>query len=224
MAEERALTIQEPWALAAADGVKWVENRSRPLSYRGRVWVHAGGRWSDRGATDERIAAWWGRRRGLPVPCHPAPHRDLLPTGVLLGSVQLVDSHPAGGCCAPWGDAEYDGKPVHHLVLEDARLLPVPVPVAGRLGLWRVPAAVAAEALAQLARAVASDSSADLGLLPPIHPPGTVREALDQAAQAVHHDHDPYDPGLCRDPRCRSVQAVYEVAFGAAPKQGGIRL
>jgi len=38
----RALSIQQPWAWLIAHGHKDIENRTWPLSYRGRLVIHAG--------------------------------------------------------------------------------------------------------------------------------------------------------------------------------------
>ncbi len=130
MDDIRCLTVQNPWCWAIAYGGKNIENRSRPVSYRGLLAIHAGLRWSLRGAADRRVIAAAG-----------GVLRDV-PTGAIIAVCELTDCHPASGCCPPWGDDTYDGKAVHHLVLENVRALETPIPCTGRLGLWRPPAEV----------------------------------------------------------------------------------
>lgn len=102
--------MQQPWAECIARGVKLVENRSRPTTHRGPMAIHAGARTSARGLADPRVLA------------ELAPLRDVdLWPGAVLAVVDLVDCHPAAGCCRPWGDDQYRGRPVHHLVLDNVR-------------------------------------------------------------------------------------------------------
>jgi len=136
----RALTVRQPWAWAIVEGGKHVENRSRGTTYRGPLAIHAALTWSARGASDPRVLAAWdpaGLGRGW------GP--DDFPAGAVIGVVDLVDAHPAAGCCEPWGEAEYSEangrtvRTVHHLVLEQPRALPEPIPARGALGLWTPP-------------------------------------------------------------------------------------
>lgn len=127
----RAITVQQPWADAIAFGGKNIENRSRnfPNRYRGDLLIHAGARSSARGMFDERVQQAFGRMVDRPS----------LARSEIVAVCDLVDVHPSAGCCKPWGDDEYRGRPVVHLVLED--VIPVSVPWGqGRLGLWTPPA------------------------------------------------------------------------------------
>ncbi len=38
----KAITISQPYASMIADGLKWIENRTWPTSYRGELAIHAG--------------------------------------------------------------------------------------------------------------------------------------------------------------------------------------
>lgn len=136
--------MKQPWAWAIAAGYKRVENRTRGVSYRGPLALHAGGAWSKTGAGDTRVmdaalhsaeglvAAAVLVLGGAPVVC---------PRGAVIAVCDLIDSHPAADCCAPWGDSEYlegdHARPVHHLVLNNIRPLAQPIPARGQLGLWR---------------------------------------------------------------------------------------
>ncbi|MBB3041199.1 hypothetical protein [Nocardioides soli] len=86
------------------------------------------------------------------------------PLGAIIGVVDLVGVHAAQSvarwpeqpaCCdSRWAEtsyAEHGGRTrrdVVHLVLENPRPLPEPIPCKGRLGLWTPPADVLAQLLA----------------------------------------------------------------------------
>lgn len=151
----RAITVRQPWAWAIAAGHKLVENRSAgfPATYRGPLLIHASKAWSKRGGTDPRIKGrWHGLRLGSDLDA--VDFRDRL--GVVLALAELTDAHPDTGCCRPWGESEYVGsdqqlhRGVLHLLLEDVRRLPEPVPCRGALGLWTPPADVLAVVSDQL--------------------------------------------------------------------------
>ena len=126
----KALTIQQPWAWAIAWGYKTVENRSRPVSsYRGQLAVHAGKKLDPAGDTDPRIVAARGWLGGTNEADDSYAVR-----GAIVAVADLVDCHPAVGCCRPWGQT--DG---HHLILRDITRLRRPVPYTGHLGLRDVP-------------------------------------------------------------------------------------
>ncbi|WP_375483271.1 hypothetical protein [uncultured Jatrophihabitans sp.] len=139
----RAVTVQQPWAAAIfhASPRKNVENRTRLSTWRclerSRVAIHAGQRWSDRGAltvpdiTDRPLPTGWDVR------------------GAIIGTVDVTDVHwEADQCCEPWGEASYvDAAGIRqlsivHLVLENPRPCP-PIDCRGALGAWRVPDHVA---------------------------------------------------------------------------------
>jgi hypothetical protein len=136
----KALVVQPPWSSAIAAGVKVIENRSWGTSYRGPLLIVAGARWSKRGAADRRIRAWWwGANFSRPT----LEATDLSYAFRRAACVcELVDVHPDGGCCRPWGESEYtddDGKTrasLFHWVLEETRPVQDRIPVRGRLGLW----------------------------------------------------------------------------------------
>jgi hypothetical protein len=155
----KALTVQQPWAWAIAHAGKTVENRATYFSHRGPLAVHAGAAWSFRGMRDQRVRDVWNAA-GKPTTReenHPdrqwelgrwtfnLPSRKAVPFGALIAVAELVDVHPDGDCCRPWGESSYTeggGRVrtgIHHLVLEDIRALPEPVPCRGQLGMWTVP-------------------------------------------------------------------------------------
>lgn len=131
--DAHVLTIAQPWAGAIAcpdlDLRKGVENRSWGTSWRGPLLVHAGKRWSLRGADDPRV------RRALDAGLiRPAA------TGIVAVAT-LEDVHPDGGCCRPWGESSYveaggrRRRSIFHWVLADVVVLGEPVPYVGHLGL-----------------------------------------------------------------------------------------
>jgi hypothetical protein len=135
-----AITVQQPWAACIALGRKDIELRSRPPRWRGPLAIHAGTRWSERGEHDQRVqdtltnAVWtcgtWTRQDFDGVQSPEFAH------GAVIALTTLSDCHPAAGCCPPWGDNTYDGKPVHHLVLSELRPVNIPPWMPGRLGVW----------------------------------------------------------------------------------------
>lgn len=156
MAELRAITVKNPWAWAITHGGKTVENRPRGVSYRGPLAIHAGLGWSTLGAEDPYVLNAWTawlscRDSTVQTPEHlrdpwermdtlePDDEREqmLMPRGVIVAVVDLVDSHPDADCCRPWGMSEFEGRTMHHLVLANARPLAEPIPCRGALGLWR---------------------------------------------------------------------------------------
>lgn len=152
MTDVRAITVKNPWAWAIAHGGKNIENRCRPVGYRGPILIHAGAGWSERGAADDRVADVWGpwHSDGAIGRCYPCPNPDYFRPGI-VAVAQLVDVHLAHAadpearvpCCPPWGELTYspgrgEGRIcVQHFVLDAVRALPEPVPARGRLGLWR---------------------------------------------------------------------------------------
>lgn len=149
----KAITVQQPYAWAIIFGGKDVENRTQLWGYRGPLAIHAGMRWSMRGASSplvrEALAPFLtARQAGEPI--DPAEHHDRLRFGAVIGVVELTDVHPEhGGCCRPWGESSYtarDGlvRQVTHLRVEDPRPLLAPIRCRGTLGLWTPPAEVLA--------------------------------------------------------------------------------
>jgi len=147
----KALTVQQPWAWAIFHG-KTIENRTQQWRYRGPLAIHAGNRWSDRGAQSPLIHDAW-----LDATEHDTPSGAILDGrlparwfeyGAIIGVVDLVDCHHSFGCCEPWGETSYiehggrERRNIVHLVLENPRQLDEPIACAGALGLWTPPADV----------------------------------------------------------------------------------
>lgn len=120
----RCLTVRQPFATLIISGPKRVENRPRPVSYRGPLLIHAGLS-MDREACAQHAAL---------LPCPLAE----LPAGKILGCAQLVD-------CVPLADPRVQADPWASgpwcWLLADPRPLPEPFACRGQLSLWTPPPA-----------------------------------------------------------------------------------
>lgn len=114
----RALSIRQPWAWAVAAGHKQIENRTRSVSYRGPLAIHAARILATRDAF-ERCAAL----AGTPIP-------DNLATGAVIAVCQLFEVVTASH--DPW----FTGP--HGFVLIDVVPIP-PVPCRGFITLFELP-------------------------------------------------------------------------------------
>jgi hypothetical protein len=77
-----ALGIRQPWAELIVRGIKAVEVRSSGTRVRGPIYIYASRRASE--LPDAAVAA---RRHGLEI--------ANLPLGMIVGSIELVESRPA---------------------------------------------------------------------------------------------------------------------------------
>lgn len=171
----KAITVRQPWAWAIFHG-KDIENRTSIGTWRPAVGqciaIHAGQRWSSRGAHDINVSAacthLWppappGRsddgdyrsaaaemvaKAGLDPRLYSQGAWSI---GAVIGTVEVVDVHRAEpGCCdSRWAEyqvfSEDERRPgwVVHLVFEQPRAVE-PIPCRGALGLWTVPDDIAA--------------------------------------------------------------------------------
>ena len=123
----RAITLKPWWAWAIAHAGKRIENRSWPTRYRGPLAIHAG---CARFTTAERLSfAQRLAAAGLELPDESSIDRSaIVATAVLVDCVQLPsDQLGAWGALCSW-----------HWLLEDVQPLARPVPMSGKLGIWRV--------------------------------------------------------------------------------------
>lgn len=114
----KVLTVRQPWAWAIIHGGKNVENRSRRITYRGPLAIHAG-----LGFEKFTMA---GR-------LHKAMHRSQVDTelvfGAIIGTVDVVD-------CIQDSTSDWAIDGYWHWILANPQPLPEPIPAKGRLGLW----------------------------------------------------------------------------------------
>jgi gamma-glutamylcyclotransferase (GGCT)/AIG2-like uncharacterized protein YtfP len=133
----RALSIRQPWASLILAGLKKIETRSTTTHRRGRVFLHAA---ATMGPSEREAAI----REGLDP--------DALPRGVIVGTVDIVDSVPVTELDVSDGERRRgDYRPGRWgWMLTNVRKLATPVPAKGALSFWRVPKAAAETAEAQL--------------------------------------------------------------------------
>lgn len=115
----KAITVRQPWAWLITVGIKPIENRSRPTSYRGPIAIHSSGTLYE----DEYDAAC--RMIGGKI------SEDVLHLGAFIGTAELVDvveSHRSRWFRGPFG-----------LLLQNPKQCNV-ISHKGQLGLWNVPA------------------------------------------------------------------------------------
>jgi hypothetical protein len=112
---ERILSVRQPWAWAIVAGHKDVENRSKRTSYRGRLFIHASLRPSAEGLA-------YCRRAELELP--------ELQYGVVLGSVELYDVTDRSSS-RWWIPGNFAWA------LRNPSVLTRPMPLKGRLGIFR---------------------------------------------------------------------------------------
>lgn len=134
----KALTVKHPWAWAIINGGKDVENRSRPTKYRGQIYIHAGKSMAFDAFTFPALekAERDYLTRGLRGPFDKINQIDLSTTGMVLGTVDVIDCHHSDDCreknyCSEWAMPDH-----YHWVLANPRPLACPFPETGKLGLW----------------------------------------------------------------------------------------
>jgi hypothetical protein len=181
-----ALTIRQPYAALVAAGLKRAEYRTWRTPYRGWLAVHAAASQAadfPRIPADGGLAIADGLRGGRAV---PTPARGLalldaldgervvpMPFAAIVALARLVDVVPVDHAFrrgreardqlyAPAPRIERGTPAPFAWRLADAWPLPAPVPIAGKLGLWKLPADVAAplERLQAVAEAAAAAAAA----------------------------------------------------------------
>ena len=129
-----ALSIRQPWAWAIVHAGKRHENRSWSTAYRGPIAIHASKWWSAKQVVDTFKELL---DDGLVPPGPKLTPRMLLDaTGGIVGTARIVD-------CVEKSDSPWFVGPFG-FVLDDVKALPAIIPCKGALGLFNVPADVAA--------------------------------------------------------------------------------
>jgi hypothetical protein len=177
----KALTVRQPWAVPITWGFKPVENRTWDPRFPvgGTFAVHAGrrdaGGWDQAGAASPLVQAAWqelcekedawvpaliGDARIRPPLVRGLEYPSLLPFQAITALADLAGAHPSSQClhqdpatlrveyCTPWSEADR-----FHLVLDNVRRLPEPVPCRGMMNFWTVPDDIRAAVLAGLGEA-----------------------------------------------------------------------
>lgn len=131
------LTVKQPWAGLIIHGVKDVENRTRPISYRGPLLIHAGKQFDGEGM--DRLHA---TKAAAAIDCIAVCR---MPLGVILGTVDLVD-------CVQDSSSEWAEEGMYHWLLANPQAFDVPIPWRGQQGLWNIDAAQLEAAKRSVAR------------------------------------------------------------------------
>lgn len=137
MMKQKAISLWQPWASLVMLGAKTFETRGRPTKYRGPLTIHAAKRWN----------------RKLFRLCQIEPFKAIfashltdgvfvLPLGVALGTVELVDVVPTEAVRGriskqerAFGDYD-DGRFAWRLA--NPKPFPQPIPVLGRQGFFYI--------------------------------------------------------------------------------------
>ncbi len=129
----RALTIRQPWASLILAGKKQIETRTARTKRRGQVFIHAA---TTMGPSEREAAI----REGLDP--------DMLPRGVIVGTVEIVDSVPVEDLTVSAAErSRGDYRPGRWgWKLANVRPLQKPIAAKGALSFWKVPDDIAAMA------------------------------------------------------------------------------
>ena len=123
----KCLSVRQPWAWSILCAGKDVENRTWPTSFRGRLLIHASCSFDPYGPP--AIAAFRSSRASGEILDIPPQ----LPTGVIVGSVEVVDCVQSDDCESPWRAGPWCW------LLRDPVAFARPIPYKGRLRLFEVP-------------------------------------------------------------------------------------
>lgn len=126
--KHKVLTVKQPYASLLVGGVKDVENRSRRISYRGTVLIHAGARMHDVVSFLRKRHEFTVEEIAVMTQANEAEENDLF--GCIVGSVEIVDC--VQDSTSPWAE-----RGQWHWVCRNAKVFDHPIRnVKGRLGLW----------------------------------------------------------------------------------------
>lgn len=140
----KALTISQPYSGLIADGIKVVENRTWPSSYRGPLAIHAGK--GSQYLTKSELARY-------PTGCIIAV-ADLVACLRLDGIIDSNHAREIAGSRYTIGEIlrhEHTEGP-YCWILENVVALPTPIPYKGAQGLW-VPDETTAKAIMEILKA-----------------------------------------------------------------------
>lgn len=141
--ESRCLTVYQPWAGFLVKGIKKFETRGQPISYRGRVYIHAGK------AEFSPEMGIWPRMPGAAggMPLNLKEHGVVPYLGAIVGHADLVacrevDLDLISGLSQlefALGNYEIGAGLGRRFVWEMANPveLTMPIPMSGKQGLWK---------------------------------------------------------------------------------------
>ncbi|MET4095132.1 ASCH domain-containing protein [Arthrobacter sp. UYCu712] len=135
----KALTVKNPWAWSIINAGKDVENRSKPTSYRGQLYIHAAKTLAD----DEAFHFTLFANALQDAALHVRHTIDKL--GYVLGTVDVVGCHHSADCMkrpvggqGEWICSQWAQRGSYHWELANPRPLACPFPETGKLGLWNL--------------------------------------------------------------------------------------
>lgn len=132
----RCISVRQPWAMALVLGIKDVENRSWPTSYRGPLLIHAGKTLDEDGVyaiSADLLTPWTDASRAKLRDAGVLSVRDLT-LGAIIGRVDLVDC--VRNSQSRWANHETG---TWHWCVRNAERFATPVTFSGRLGIFGVP-------------------------------------------------------------------------------------
>jgi activating signal cointegrator 1 len=132
----KALSLWQPWASLICIGVKRIETRHWPTSYRGTLAIHAAMKWDHETAAALDDANLVLRAADLPVLNRPLPGGAIVAVCRLVGCEQSRGPDRWPTLERAFGDLS-EGRWAWRLA--DVRALDPPVPCRGMQGLWTVP-------------------------------------------------------------------------------------
>jgi len=131
----KALSIRQPWASMIAAELKTIETRTWHTDYRGPIWIHAARR-------PDPIIRTLNPRILTPLAASAARigWSEVFPTQAIIARADIIDCRRLSAADRPAACCDCDD--LWGLVLADVRALPRPVPIAGALSFWQVPASL----------------------------------------------------------------------------------
>jgi hypothetical protein len=128
----KILSVRQPWANWLTEGLKTIEIRSRNSHYRGPLLIHSSQK------PDKNILEF----KSSSARAHLG--FEINPRGCIIGSVDLIavkkyftrhDWHVDRP--KHYNPISWYKNGLHGLILNNAKKLPEPIPVNGKLGLWK---------------------------------------------------------------------------------------
>jgi hypothetical protein len=145
----KALSIKQPYAQLIVEGFKDIENRTFKTHYRGKIYIHASGKWHDRLKTNSLFTKgqWLDlvnkssqRTNNLYRYLEQNVATMKLETYAIIGEVEIIDCvlhHPS-----VWSENVMSidtGKPIWNWVLANPVLYDKPIlNVKGKLSFWDI--------------------------------------------------------------------------------------
>ena len=127
----KALSVRQPWAWAIIHGGKDIENRSRMMSHRGALAIHATKPASrdDYDLDCDEIEQISGKR---------PPALERAAVGAVIGTVDVVGCIDSAGDDEPQTTSPWAQYGLCWIMVRNAKALASPIPAKGRLGLFEL--------------------------------------------------------------------------------------